>query len=73
MKVKGFPPRAFIFMWPGFVYVVLTCSTGVCFGRANVLARESAMLKLQKRGEIGTSLPDVPVLKSKMAATIVRT
>ena len=65
MKVKGVPPRAFIFMWPGFVYVVLTCSTGGCFGRANVFARESAMLKLQKRGENGASLPNLPVIKSK--------
>ena len=28
---------------------LLACSTGVFFGRANVFARESAMLKLQKR------------------------
>ena len=65
MKVKGVPPRAFIFMWPGFVYVVLTCSTGVCFGRANVCARESAMLKLPERGENEASLPNLPVLKIK--------
>ena len=72
MKVKGVPPRVFIFMWPGFVYVVLTCSTGVCFGRANVFARESAMLKLPERGENEASLPNLPVIKSKMAATIER-
>ena len=65
MKVKGVPPRAFIFMWPGFVYVVLTCSTGVCFGRANVFARESAMLKLPEKGENEASLPNLPVLKIK--------
>ena len=65
MKVKGVPPRAFIFMWPGFVYVVLTCSTGVCFGRANVSARESAMLKLPERGENEASLPNLLVLKIK--------
>ena len=33
----------------------LTCSAGVFFGCANVSARESAMLKLPKRGGNGAS------------------
>jgi len=31
--------------------IFIACSAGVFFGRANVFARENAMLKLQKRGE----------------------
>ena len=34
---------------------ILPCSVGVFFGYANVFARESAMLKLQKRGGNGAS------------------
>ena len=34
---------------------ILPCSAGIFFGYANVFARESAMLKLQKRGGNGAS------------------
>ena len=34
---------------------ILACSAGVFFGCANVFARESAMLKLPKRGGNGAS------------------
>ena len=34
---------------------ILACSAGVFFGYANVFARESAMLKLPKRGGNGAS------------------
>ena len=57
--MDGVPPQAFIYMWPGFICEVLACSAGVCFGRANVFARESAMLKLQKRGGNGASLSNL--------------
>lgn len=33
----------------------LACSAGVFFGRMNVFARESTLLKLQKSGENGAS------------------
>ena len=59
---------------------MLSCNAGVFFRRANVFARESAMLKLQKRGGNGASqrvkVPgyyfyshqSFPVIKSKMVA-----
>ena len=47
----------FNFHWTKTLYLLhfsratVVCSAGVFFGRANVFARKSAMLKLPKRGE----------------------
>ena len=73
----------------------LPTAQGIFLGRSNVFARESAMLKLQKRGENGlflaspyplsffrpctytkgcyTTPQSSAVVKSKMAATTIRT
>ena len=57
----------------------VACSAGVFFGRANVFAPESAMLRLPKRGGNGpkgyyfNSPQSSSVIKSNMAATTIRT
>ena len=69
--------RFFQFYYYHFISLKLACSAGVFFGRTNVFARESTILKLPKRGGKDShyffSPQSSAVIKSKMAATKTHT
>jgi len=78
MEIRVFAKLCIFFLLLG---LILACSAGIFFGRVNVFAQESAMLKLPKRAGNGASPKGYnfyspqssTVIKSKMADTTTLT
>ena len=78
MEIRVFAELCIFFVLLG---LILACSAGVFFGGVNLLAQESTMLKLPRRGGNGAipkgynfySPQSSSVIKSKMADTTTLT